>query len=235
MNLVHRVRLSRKARSRQQLLWFLTLARLGQGLRGGPSGCLNPVVQQGLRQPSDLGPLSQRTCDSIVDEPPRPTRVPHLLGRRRPVAVLRGVVPIVVPPLQLHAGWADSHIVGERGEALSPARTHSNTASAVPGIALIRGRFTARLHRGPDAVQRAPCSTVRQPRGLDGLGVQTTAALRLSLPQGIGACGRLTSTIAAAAPARLAEPVVVDALHNQQAAESLSEKLRRCNHPLSVA
>lgn len=78
-----------------------------------------------------------------------------LLLHRRPAAVVRLVVAIVVNPFQGQFPWAFTHVVQEGSKRTPPAFAHANTASTVPVIFRIICVVATILRRNPRDVRFA--------------------------------------------------------------------------------
>jgi hypothetical protein len=237
MKLAHHDRLSRKVLSSQLSLGTPTSSTTGscQCDSNGPSGLSDAVIQRRFRNASLFRPFPQCQSLSVVDYAKVLPCVSTLLQSSRPPTIRRAVRTVVVAPIQGCTDRAWPHVCGELFKARLPRLTHGDSTSTVPLVLRIGGIQTTPLHDRPDPVEGRSCLSVRTPRRLHRLGMQTAAALGLPLPQGIRARGDLVPTVAATAPTRLAKAIVLGAIDHDQPSKALPIEGSGCNHPLSVA
>ena len=76
-----------------------------------------------------------------------------LFQSRRPLAIARFVVAVVVYPLGTHAVWTVPHVRQEVLELLPPL-THCDPTPSVAMVARSLGVFAPGLHRTPDRIDR---------------------------------------------------------------------------------
>lgn len=135
-----------------------------------------------------LSPFGKRSGRSVVRHQYRSATSSTLLDPRSPSTVRRLVVAIGVDSVQaVFLRRSRRHVGDERFEALAPTIAHADAPGAVVRIALVLRVVAARLGRSPRSIlRRLPAlasAAVCQLAPV--LGLQATAAFRLSSEQSV--------------------------------------------------
>lgn len=129
-------------------------------------------------------------------------RVLALFEHRRPLAVSRLVVALVVDALKGVAfGWARPHVCQELREGLSPRTTDLNSTASISRVVLAACVFAARDHAFPDAILGSLAKTVRPSLKASAFCIEAPAALNVAALERSGRddCGRYQPGIVSAA------------------------------------
>lgn len=99
-------------------------------------------------------PILGNHPDAIEFDPAIGSPVSVLLRPRRPLAVLRSVVAVVVDSFHRMAWWARSHIVKEVGKAGSPSLTNLDSTPSVIVEVLVRSQIATLEDGSVEPVKR---------------------------------------------------------------------------------
>lgn len=123
-----------------------------------------PHIQAATGHPALCGPFFEALRDAIVGQTARAPPVVDLLGHRRPTAVARLVVAVVVDTVDRHTGWALAHVGEEVHEAClpGPSVAYSDTSAAIVFVG--RGALVpaTRVHVEPTVVRRRSVHPMRR-------------------------------------------------------------------------
>lgn len=174
-----------------------------QGDRERFASLYMPDPQAMIVEALDASQLLEGNLPAVVRDINIAARVIRLLRRRRPSAVARLVVPIVVYPIDRRTVRARTHVREERREVFAPAIADSNSTAAVVAICAI-GRIAASLsHRAPNTVfrrQTARRMSVGESEASRHFIDEAPATRRVSAPKMDGRRHRCPAAIASAVP-----------------------------------
>lgn len=182
---------------------------------------------------------------AVHDEAPRAAPIVGLDSWRSPSAVRWLVRTIHIDSIESGAGWSGSHVRAKRLEAVLPARTDRDAATAVVGVVRVTRSQTAALHSAPRPVlEREAAKSRRAAVGFDRVARLIIAiaatALAEALRQIVGIHDAMAAAVTAHRPVMLLDRVRRD---DCEPAESLSseifrswprhERFYRINRPMS--
>jgi hypothetical protein len=112
---------------------------------------IESISQRGLRDTGLSGPVCEAHGPSVNGEPLIEARVSNLLILRRPAAVTRVVISVVVNTVKRMFLWARTHI-GDKGLIGAPSFADGYTASSIAWK--VSGVWVSAplMHSGPDSV-----------------------------------------------------------------------------------
>lgn len=113
-----------------------------------------PVANYGVTQPCEISPRSYAHCFSIKREQMIPSRVPHLLFLRSPIAVLLRIAFVVISALKRVSGRSRPHIRVKRCEPVRPHPFIANADTSRAVVVKLVGAFISAslYHCVPQAV-----------------------------------------------------------------------------------
>lgn len=132
----------------------------------GPTQCIleaPPFVQPAckllLSDASELCPLNEKLCHSIVSYVSGASAVPSLLGRACPSTVVGRVIFVVVYAIKrVSLCWRFTHIKKKSLKTIAPPVTHGDSPKTVIGIGVVSGVVATVFHQKPRQVFFVPAS-----------------------------------------------------------------------------
>lgn len=117
-----------------------------------PSQVIESIPQRHRPHPKVSGPIQEALCLAVERDIDVAAPVPRLLSVRRPMAVRRFVISVVVDPVNWVFRSGASTYINEECFRVAPSLTNRNSSSAVAKIGLALGVFAAINHTSPDAI-----------------------------------------------------------------------------------
>lgn len=136
--------------------------RRGNGPLGVPSKQDDPPANRLAANIGDPLPLSEAGLSASHRQKDIVGSVLLLLQRRRPAAIPRLVVPIIVDAIDGGPGWPVAH-VGKEIPEVQPAVTDANASATVSGVLGVVRIEAAPLHVHPDDVGAPSGTALRTP------------------------------------------------------------------------
>lgn len=181
---------------------------------------VQPSLQCGDKHATLVRPLREGLCSTVNSQAPVVAFVVALDFMRRPSAITRFVVAVIVDAIDRVARWALSHVGQKIDERVTPSVAHGNTTCAVVMVTVVAREVAAAFR----SIPRVICSgwgsessdidamTVRQlwPRARDLASLSLTFIARMAEPARIVRPLWMTR-------ARLRHRAILPRLLNQQA------------------
>lgn len=160
----------------------------GESLCSWPSAFADSLTDDGIRDASSPTPFGNRERESFVRQQMARPLVLLLLAVRRPAAVLRAVMTVIVDAVNgVCVTRSATHVSNKSRKRFAPSVAHCNSTTAVVGELFVSRAETAAAHRLPHPILGYFAQPVL--RGCRNGTLQTVAAARNRSPGAKRLCG----------------------------------------------